>query len=94
MSFGVKPNWKTTTLFVLAATLLVAALLLPGCGGDEAATVEDKTSEEVYPKIQEIIYPVLGYAGIVPAGKSSLWSWTSPWTTPPRHSRVAWRSGR
>lgn len=69
MHFGVKSSWKTTILFFLAASLLVAALLLPGCGGDEAATVEDKTSEEVYPKIQEIIYPILGYPSIVPAGE-------------------------
>jgi 3',5'-cyclic AMP phosphodiesterase CpdA len=69
MRFGVKSSWKTTILFFLAATLLVAALLFPGCGGDETATVEDKTSEEVYPKIQEIIYPILGYPSIVPAGE-------------------------
>ena len=69
MRFGVKSSRKTTVLMIIAASLLVIALLLPGCGGDEAAPVEDKTSEEVYPKIQEIIYPILGYPSIVPAGE-------------------------
>ena len=69
MRFGVKSSWKTSMLLFIAVGLLMAALLLPGCGGDEEAIVEDKTSEEAYPKIQEIIYPVLGYPDIVPAGE-------------------------
>ena len=69
MRFGVKSSWKTSMLLFIAVGLLMAALLLPGCGGDEEAVVEDKTSEEVYPKIQEIIYPVPGYPDIVPAGE-------------------------
>jgi 3',5'-cyclic AMP phosphodiesterase CpdA len=46
-------------------------VIFPGCGGKEEAApaVPDKTSQEVFPKIEEIIYPTLGYPQIVPAGE-------------------------
>ncbi|MDY6796842.1 MAG: metallophosphoesterase [Actinomycetota bacterium] len=59
-----------TIIFILAASFLLAALLLPGCGEkDTSAAAEDKASEEVFPKIQEIIYPTMGYPQIVQAGE-------------------------
>jgi len=68
MRLKTRRGW-TTAVTMLAAVLLMVALMLPGCGGEEAAPVEDKTSEEVYPKIKQIIYPTLGYPCIVRAGE-------------------------
>ncbi|MFW6113391.1 MAG: metallophosphoesterase family protein [Actinomycetota bacterium] len=84
----------TAVIFVLAASLLLAVLLMPGCGGgggggegDAEAAAEDKTSEEVFPKIQEIIYPTMGYPQIVTAGEEFViefdFSLDDPGASPP-----------
>jgi hypothetical protein len=62
-------GWKAAIL--LGAAFLIAALAFvpTGCGGGKTQGVTDKTSEGTVRKIDQLIYPTMGYPLIVMPGQ-------------------------
>ncbi len=62
-----KAGWKIAVM-VTAFLIAVPAFFVVGCGGGQAQVVSGKTSEEIVRKIDQLIYPTLGYPQIVTPG--------------------------
>ncbi len=71
MSAGIRRAYRLMPVVVILL-FLVTILAPPGCWKKTLPRKVDKSSEEVWPKIKELIYPTLGYPQIVMAGGNFL----------------------